>query len=216
MEDAASCPVCGSAKRANRRFCSKACLKEAYKRGLVRNPSLFAKGHVSLNKGRTLESWVGEERAREIKARMSAGSLAKAPQLRKLNESPGIIAKRVQSRKSHDHVVQWLSSRLRTRGFRVFVLSEYVREKRIPDAIIFDGKELVALEVETEKRWKPSHSSTEDRLERLNSLCGFFDRTSVVFPAAADDIEITGPGFMKHILSQEGLNVVGESPISGG
>ena len=169
-----------------------------------------------MNKGHTLESWVGDERAREIKAKMSASSIARAPLLRKLNETPGIAAKRVQSRKSHDLVVQWLADGLRTKGCRVFVLSEYVREKRIPDAIVFDGKELIAVEVETEKRWKPSHSSTEDRLVRLNSLCGFFDKTKVVFPAASDNIEITGPDFLRHILSQEGLNPVGERPVLGG
>lgn len=152
----------------------------------------------------------------EIKARMSASSVARAPQLRRLNEDPGIAAKRVRSRKSHDSVVQWLADHFRAAGCRVFVLSEYVKEKRIPDAIIFDGRELIALEVETEKRWKPSHSATEDRLSRLNSLCGFFDETKVVFPAVSDDVQQTGPAFMKHILSQEGLNPVDGRPASGG
>ena len=169
--------------------------------GLVSNPGLFAKGSISPNKGRTLESWVGEDRAREIRARMSASSASKAPQLRRLNEDPRMAAKRVESRKSHDAVVLWVAERLRAAGLRVFILSEYVREKRIPDAIVFDGKNLIAVEVETEKRWKPSHPSTEDRLSRLNSLCRFFDKTKVVFPAATDSIDDTGPKFLENILS---------------
>ena len=177
---------------------------------------MFVKGRVSLNKGRTLESWVGEERAREIKARMSTSSLSKAPLLKKLNETPGIVAKRIQSRKAHDLVVLWLAERLRAGGCRVFVLSEYVKERRIPDAIVFDGRKLVAVEVETEKRWKPSHPSTEERLTRLNSFCGFFDQTKAVFPASGDVIEATGPAFLNHILSQEGLNPVGGPLHSGG
>ena len=169
--------------------------------GLVKNSGLFKPGAVSLNKGRTLESWVGEERAREIKARMSANSAARAPQLERLNDDPSIAARRVKSRKSHDQVVQWLADNLRAKGFRVFTLSEYIKEKRIPDAIVFNGKELIAVEVETEKRWKPSHASTEDRLSRLNALCRFFDRTKVVFPSAGESIGETGPGFLAHILS---------------
>jgi hypothetical protein len=156
---------------------------------------------VSLNKGKTLESWVGEERAREIKAKMSANSSAKAPLLRRLNEDPAILSRRIQSRKSHDDVVQWLANKLRQGGCRVFTLSEYIKEKRIPDAIIFDGRKLIALEVETEKQWKPSHASIEDRLSRLNALCQFFDKTKVVFSSASDSIEDAGPLFLNHILS---------------
>lgn len=80
-------------------------------------------------------------------------------------------------------------------------MSEYIKEKRIPDAIIFDGRELIALEVETEKRWKPSHASIEDRLSRLNGASRFFDKTRVVFPSGSDPIDETGPGFLKRILS---------------
>ncbi|MDA4126757.1 MAG: hypothetical protein OK452_06105 [Thaumarchaeota archaeon] len=169
--------------------------------GLTKNNGLFKKGSVSLNKGRTLESWVGEVRAREIKARMSANSVAKASFLKRLNDDPEIGAKRVKSRKSHDLVVEWLAEKLRAKGCRVFTLSEYIKEKRIPDAIVFDGKEIIAVEVETEKRWKPSHASTEDRLSRMNSLCHFFDKTKVVFPSVGDSLEDTGPAFLAHILN---------------
>ena len=169
--------------------------------GLSKNSGLFKKGSVSPNKGRTLESWVGEDRAREIKARMSANSVAKASFLNRLNNDPGIVAKRIRSRKSHDIVVQWLADKLRAKGLRVFTLSEYIKEKRIPDAIVFDGNELTAVEVETEKRWKPSHASTEERLSRLNSFSQFFDRTKVIFPSVDDSIEDTGPAFLTHILS---------------
>ncbi|MDE1853638.1 MAG: hypothetical protein KGI38_07820 [Thaumarchaeota archaeon] len=176
-------------------------MKEGYRIGLVKNSGLFKKGSVSLNKGRTLESWVGVDRAREIKAKMSANSAAKAPQLKKLNDDPEIVARRIQSRKSHDLVVQWLADNLRSKGCRVFTLSEYIKEKRIPDAIVFDGNEIIAVEVETEKRWKPSHVATEDRLARLNAMCHFFDKTKVVFPSASDSIDDTGPVFINHILS---------------
>lgn len=81
------------------------------------------------------------------------------------------------------------------------MLSEHVKEKRIPDAIIFDGRRLVALEIETEKRWKPSHASTEDRLSRLNSNCGFLDVTRVVFPSMGESIEVMGPEFLERVLS---------------
>lgn len=71
---------------------------------------------------------------------MSLNSKKKAVHLRKLNDDKGILEKRLKSRKAHDDVVLWLASALRSRGIRVFVLSEYVRERRIPHAIIWDGK----------------------------------------------------------------------------
>jgi hypothetical protein len=168
---------------------------------MVSNPGWFKPGSVSLNKGRTLESWVGEERAQEIKARMSLNSQKKAPHLRRLNEDPEVLKRRLVSRQFHDLVVAWLASNLRERGKRVFVLSEYIKEARIPDAIVYDGERLIAIEVETEKAWKPSHASIEDRLCRLNSKCGFFDKTKVVFPAVGAQIEAVGQDYIDHILS---------------
>jgi len=196
-----SCPVCGRPVKAGRKFCGRDCYAEACKLGIVKNSGWFKPGVSSINKGRTLESWVGEERAREIKARMSVNSRNKAPQLRRLNNDPVVIQKRLASRRFHDLVVEWLATKLRAEGKRVFVLSEYIKESRIPDAIVFDGSRLVAVEVETEKVWKPSHAAIEDRLSRLNSRCGFFDRTSVVFPSVGDSVEDVGPALLAHILS---------------
>ena len=201
------CPVCQKVvTKRRRKFCSRACVSEAYRLKLVTNTGLFKVGALSLNKGRTLESWVGQDRTREIKAKMSQNSQRKIPFLKKLNADPEMIRKRVVSRKFHDEVVLWLATRLRETGVRVFILSEYVKEKRIPDAILFDQSGLVALEVETEKRWKPSHPATEDRLSRLNSACGFFDRTVVVFPKASSPLAIVGPEFLKQIAAWERLN----------
>ena len=197
----AICPVCSARTKGKNRFCSKECYGRAYKLGLVVNPGNFKKGSISPNKGRTLESWVGLERAKEIKERMSLNSRNKAPQLRKPNDDPTVMQRRLTSRHFHDEIVLWLSDHLRWSGKRVFVLSEYVREKRIPDATLFDGDRLIAIEVETEKRWKPSHASTRGRLSRANSLCGFFDETKVVFPALGESPEQVGPGFLAHITS---------------
>jgi len=193
------CPVCHGPAEDSRRFCSRACYGRGYKLGLVVNSGNFKPGAVSPNKGRTLESWVGEERAREIKARMSMNSRGKAVHLRRLNEDPDVLAKRLKSRQFHDQVVMWLAAELRKSGARVFVLSEYVKEKRIPDAIIFERGKLIALEVETEKQWKPSHTSTEERLSRLNTSAGFFDLTKVVFPSLGDSLQMVGPVFLSKI-----------------
>ena len=181
-----------------RKFCGRECHGKGYRIGIVVNPGNFKKGSISPNKSRTLESWVGEERANESKARMSLNSRAKAPRLRRSNADPVITRRQLASRRFHNDVVLRLGNRLRSSNERVFLLSDYV-EKPIPDAITFDGRRLIALEVETEKRWKPSRASTEDRLSRLNSSCGFFDLTKVVFPAVGDSIEETGPALLKHV-----------------
>jgi len=196
-----TCGMCGKTVGVRRKYCSRDCYANASRLGLIPNSGQFKPGSTSPNKGRTLESWVGEERAREIKARMSINSVGKAKQLRRLNQDPGILQKRMESRHYHDLVVEWVAGDLRRRGHRVYVLSEYVREPRVPDAIVFDGKNLIAVEVETDKRWKPSHPSTEDKLTRLNSKCGFFDKTKVVFPRVGAPLREIGPGFVAHILA---------------
>ncbi len=162
-------------------FCSKKCYGEAYRKRLITNKAWFLKGQQSLNKGRTLESWVGEERAKEIRAKMSLNSKGKADFLRALNKNKDFLAKRAASRWFHERVVKAIIDDLRAKGKRCFALSEYVREQRIPDAIIFDDSQLVALEIEQEKRYKPTKETIVERLSTLNRLCGFFDETLVVF-----------------------------------
>ena len=198
-----NCPTCNRRISDQNKFCDRNCVREGYRLGIIINSGNFKKGSVSLNKGHTLESWVGEEKAKEIKARMSLHSRGKAAQLRRLNDDPTVLRRRLKSRAFHDEVVIWLASRLREQGSRVFVLSEYVKERRIPDAILFDGKKLIAIEVETEKRWKPSHQATDERLKRLNSLSNFFDEVKTVFPRMGDPVSEIGPEFISQIQAKK-------------
>ena len=183
MIDLKRCRTCGKPlKKPDAQFCDRACYAQAYRNGIITNKGWFRKGVTSLNKGKTLESWVGKDRAQEIKQRMSANSKGKAGQLRKLNSDAGVLTKRKVSRRFHESVVQRLVQEFRDLGWRCYTLSEYVKEVRTPDAILFDGKELVALEVELRKMWKPTEESMTLRLADLNGQSRFFDRTSVVFP----------------------------------
>ncbi len=165
----------------NKKFCGRRCYADAYRRGLITNSAWFQKVQSSLNKGRTLESWVGEERARQIRERMSINSKKKAEFLPLLNTNKEFLAKRAASRKIHEHVVKAIIDELRARGRRCYILSEYVREKRVPDAIVFDEGKLIALEIEMEKRYKPSAPAITERLQSLNGLANFFDETRVLF-----------------------------------
>ena len=184
-------------------FCDRACVAEAYRKGIIANKGSFRKGVTSLNKGRTLESWVGKERAQEIKRRMSENSKGKASQLRRLNSDARTMEKRKISRRFHEAAVQNLVQEFRKLGWRCYTLSEYVKEVRTPDAILFDGKELVALEVELQKRWKPTEESMIRRLTDLNHSSGFFDRTSVVFPDAGTDMAQQIPLLVSEILDNK-------------
>ena len=166
-----NCRNCGKPLVKRRlQFCDRACVAEAYRKGIIANKGSFRKGVTSLNKGRTLESWVGKERAQEIKRRMSENSKGKASQLRRLNSDARTMEKRKISRRFHEAAVQNLVQEFRKLGWRCYTLSEYVKEVRTPDAILFDGKELVALEVELQKRWKPTEESMIRRLTDLKSL----------------------------------------------
>jgi hypothetical protein len=160
---------------------------------------------TSINKGRTLESWVGRERAEEIKRRMSVNSKGKATRLRRLNEDTQILEKRKVSRRYHEGVVQSLVREFRSLGWRCYTLSEYVKERRTPDAILFDGKELVALEVELKKRWKPTNESMTRRLTDLNAESRFFDRTTVVFPDESRDMAEQIPSMVGEVITHKRL-----------
>ena len=201
---APSCETCGKAlSKKGARFCSRACYAEAYRLGIIDNKGLFKKGMVSPNKGRTLESWVGEERAAEIKARMSRNSKKKGDFLRTLNVRGDVLRKRKISRWFHEDVVEGIVNVLRREGWRCYILSEYIKERRTPDAILFDGKELVALEVELQKRWKPSEESMVRRLSDLNGASSFFDRTAVVFPRQGDPLEELVPRLTEEVRQKK-------------
>ncbi len=184
-----NCRVCGNLIEDKNKFCNRICYAKAYELNLIHNTGLFKKGQQSPNKGRSLESWVGEVKGKEIRLKMSENSKKKTPHLRRLNQDKAVLERRIISRKFHDAFVKSTVDEMRERGVKCFILSEYVKEKRIPDAILFDGIELVALEVEQEKVYKPSHSTTIDRLTRINSLPNFFDRTIVIFPSQKEGLE---------------------------
>lgn len=207
----ATCGVCGRALSKKRsKFCSRDCYARAYKIGLITNRGFFKPGVSSMNKGKTLESWVGEERAAEIRARMSRNSRRKGDFLRELNGRRDVLRKRLVSRWFHESVVEAIVGELRNEGWRCYILSEYIKEKRTPDAILFDGKEMVALEVELLKRWKPSEESMTRRLTDLNGASAFFDRTVVVFPREATELAEVLPPFLAKIRGDKRLNGVRE------
>jgi hypothetical protein len=167
--DLICCLVCGKELAGkNSKFCSRACYADAYKKGLITNKGFFKRGVPSLNKGRTLESWVGPERGAEIRARMSRSSKKKGEFLGGLNYESDVLRKRKVSRWFHETVVEAIVQQLRNEGWRCYILSEYIKETRTPDAILFDGKEMVALEVELQKKWKPSEDAMVLRLSQLN------------------------------------------------
>jgi hypothetical protein len=200
------CGSCGRVlERADAKFCHRVCYAQAVRDGVVPNKGRLRKGNPSPNKGRTLESWVGEERALEIRTRMSESSIGKAPQLRRLNEDAEVLAKRKASRRFHEATFQELVKEFRKLGWRCYTLSEYVKETRTPDAILFDGRALVALEVEMKKKWKPTAESMTRRLTDLDDQSRFFDRTSVVFPDERTDLTKQIPSLMGEILAHKRL-----------
>lgn len=137
---------------------------------------------------------------------MSKNSKKKAGILRELNKRPDVLEKRQSSRKFHEAVVKSLVDGLRNLGWRCYTLSEYVKEERTPDAILFDGKELVALEVELQKRWKPTEESMIQRLSDLNRSSNFFDRTKVVFPKEGTEMTELISSLLGAIVENKRLN----------
>jgi len=155
---------------------------------------------------------VGKERAQEIRHKMSENSKSKAPHLKRLNEDARALEKRKVSRRFHEAVVQSLVREFRALGWRCYTLSEYVKEERTPDAILYDGKVLVALEVELKKRWKPSDESMTRRLTDLNDSSRFFDRTTVVFPDEGTNMAEQIPSFVGEVVNRKRLYQDPERP----
>lgn len=155
-----------------------------------------------LNKGRTLESWVGAERAAAIRKKMSDNSRKKGDFLRSLNADKSYLERRRRSRRFHDDVVLRVAEEARKRGVRAYITSEYVKDARTPDAILFDGVRLVAVEIEQEKRYKPSHRTMIERLSNLNLKSGFFDETKVAF-VSGSSLDEAASSSIRTLLSKD-------------
>ena len=59
----------------NSKFCNRECYAEGYRKGVITNRGLFKEGMPSINKGKIVESRVGEERAADIRMTMSRNSI---------------------------------------------------------------------------------------------------------------------------------------------
>jgi hypothetical protein len=141
----------------------------------------FLKGVPAFNKGKTLEDLYGEERANEIRARLSEHSKKKGDLLRALNKNPEYLTKRVISRKRHEEKVRELLENLRKNNERVFALSQYCKDEKQPDLILFKDGKLIAIELEARKKYKPSEKTIISRYERMHKKHGFFDEVRVIF-----------------------------------
>lgn len=89
--------------------------------------------------------------------------------------------KREQSRRKHEEKVAQIVREMRAEGERVFALSQYEKEAKQPDIIHFKNGKLVAIEVESEKTYKPSKETVERRYRRAHTKNGFFDDVEVIW-----------------------------------
>lgn len=95
--------------------------------------------------------------------------------MRHLN-NPAMLRKKTITRRYHEEMVLKKELELRSQGYRTFCTSNYARHTRVPDiiAISSDGK-VIAVEMETIRRYKSSIESLRKRYTVLLMKEGFFD-----------------------------------------
>lgn len=141
----------------------------------------FIKGSIPFNKGKTWEEAIGRKFAHKVKQTMSekANTPSRKERLAKMNSDPEFLAKRSESRLFHDSVVDDVSSIMRERGDRIYILSNYVKDA-MPDIIVFRNGKLYAIELEQEKQWKPSMENMAKRKTMAHKKHNFFDEVVLV------------------------------------
>jgi hypothetical protein len=95
--------------------------------------------------------------------------------MRLLND-PSMLAKKKLTRRYHEDMVLKKESKLRAQGYRTFCTSNYAHHSRIPDIIAIspEGK-VVAVEMETIRRYKSSIEALRKRYTIMLMKEGFFD-----------------------------------------
>ena len=95
--------------------------------------------------------------------------------MRRLND-PAMLARKKITRRYHEDMVLRKELELKAQGYRTFCTSNYTRHNRIPDIIAIspDGK-VVAIEMETIRRYKSSVECLRKKYTSLLMKEGFFD-----------------------------------------
>jgi hypothetical protein len=95
--------------------------------------------------------------------------------MNKLN-TPEYLRMKNVTRKYHEDVVMLEEKELRKQGYRTFCTSNYARHYRIPDIIAISPEgRVIAIEMETIRRYKSSIESLRRRYTILLMKEGFFD-----------------------------------------
>jgi hypothetical protein len=99
--------------------------------------------------------------------------------INKLN-SPEYQEIKMTARRYHEEVVAWKEKKLRELGYRTFNTSNYTRHNRIPDIIaISSGGKILAIELESVRRYKSSIDSLRKKYVSLLGEERFFDDVMV-------------------------------------
>jgi len=128
---------------------------------------------------------------------MSLNSQKKGTFLKNLNLDKEYLEKRRTSRKLHDQLVGRVGELLRTEGERIFIISQYVKDAQ-PDIIWFKDGKLIAIEIESKKRYKPSEKTIKKRKENLHFKNNFFDKVKTILLERE-----TNPAFIKEKIKED-------------
>jgi len=128
---------------------------------------------------------------------MSLNSQKKGTFLKNLNLDKEYLEKRRTSRKLHDQLVGRVGELLRTEGERIFIISQYVKDAQ-PDIIWFKDGKLIAIEIESKKRYKPSEKTIKKRKENLHFKNNLFDKVKTILLERE-----TNPAFTKEKIKED-------------
>jgi hypothetical protein len=97
--------------------------------------------------------------------------------MRILNTDPSTLEKKQLSHKFHEQVVIRKQEELRSKGYRTFITSNWgAHQSRLPDIIaISPDNKVIAVEMESIRRWKSRIENFAEKYRRLLLQDGFFD-----------------------------------------
>ncbi|HVB11665.1 MAG TPA: hypothetical protein VNE86_00930 [Nitrososphaerales archaeon] len=98
------------------------------------------------------------------------------PDFMRLLNAPAMLARKKITRRYYEDMVLRKELELRAQGYRTFCTSNYTRHNRVPDIIAIspDGR-VIAVEMETIRRYKSSVESLRKKYTLLLMKEGFFD-----------------------------------------
>lgn len=146
------------------------CAKEFETRGLLQKHKIAEHDYTPEKLGWLCAGW------NKGIPNSTKGNKMPKPWMKNMWNDKSLLEKRMKTRQLHEEHVLMKERELKDKNYKVFVTSNYAHHKRIPDLIAInpEGK-VIAIEIETIRKYKASIDTLRKRYTDLLLIEGFFD-----------------------------------------